>query len=105
MREFGSQRGSSTAFGRLRVFSSLRMTIPGIYWIGSLTSFQYCHPERRRAAFGRRSRSTAIAAAVFALLLTLVLAACSTKPAPNTLVMIIESGPINLDPRVGVDGQ
>jgi peptide/nickel transport system substrate-binding protein len=35
----------------------------------------------------------------------LFLAACSHKPAPNTLVMIIESSPTNLDPRVGVDAQ
>ena len=33
------------------------------------------------------------------------LAGCSKKPDPNTLVMIIESSPINLDPRVGVDAQ
>jgi peptide/nickel transport system substrate-binding protein len=31
--------------------------------------------------------------------------ACTRKPDPNTLVMIIESSPINLDPRVGVDSQ
>ena len=35
----------------------------------------------------------------------LLLCACSQKPDPNTLVMIIESSPINLDPRVGVDAQ
>jgi peptide/nickel transport system substrate-binding protein len=35
----------------------------------------------------------------------ILLSACSRKPDPNTLVMIIESSPINLDPRVGVDGQ
>ncbi len=29
---------------------------------------------------------------------------CSSKPAANTLVMIIESSPTNLDPRVGIDG-
>ena len=34
-----------------------------------------------------------------------LLAACSRKPDPNTLVMIIESSPTNLDPRVGVDAQ
>jgi peptide/nickel transport system substrate-binding protein len=28
---------------------------------------------------------------------------CSAKPDPNTLVMIIESSPTNLDPRVGLD--
>src|SRR5690349_16258941 len=31
------------------------------------------------------------------------LLSCSSKPDPNTLVMIIESSPTNLDPRVGVD--
>ncbi len=30
---------------------------------------------------------------------------CSRPPDPNTLVMMIESSPTNLDPRVGLDGQ
>ncbi|MGA8153170.1 MAG: ABC transporter substrate-binding protein [Terriglobales bacterium] len=34
-----------------------------------------------------------------------LLAGCSAKPDPNTLVMIIESSPTNLDPRVGLDAQ
>ena len=34
-----------------------------------------------------------------------LLTSCSHKPTPNTLVMIIESSPTNLDPRVGVDAQ
>jgi peptide/nickel transport system substrate-binding protein len=38
-------------------------------------------------------------AAVFSLL------SCSSRPDPNTLVMIIESSPTNLDPRVGQDAQ
>ena len=33
------------------------------------------------------------------------LLACSRKPDPNTLVMVIESSPTNLDPRMGIDGQ
>lgn len=33
------------------------------------------------------------------------LLSCSQAPDPNALVMIIESSPTNLDPRVGVDGQ
>ena len=33
------------------------------------------------------------------------LLSCSQRPDPNTLVMIIESSPTNLDPRVGIDGQ
>jgi peptide/nickel transport system substrate-binding protein len=36
---------------------------------------------------------------------TLFFVACSAKPDPNTLVMIIESSPTNLDPRVGLDAQ
>ena len=39
-------------------------------------------------------------AAVLALTLS-----CASKPDPNTLVMIIESSPTNLDPRVGLDAQ
>ena len=31
--------------------------------------------------------------------------ACSRRPDPNTLVVIIESSPTNLDPRIGLDAQ
>lgn len=34
-----------------------------------------------------------------------MLLACAHRPDPNTLVMIIESSPTNLDPRVGQDAQ
>ena len=37
--------------------------------------------------------------------LLLALLSCSQSSDPNTLVMIIESSPTNLDPRVGIDGQ
>ena len=66
-----------------------------------------CHPERSKsAAADQRGRSTSIAqklllAAFFVLLST----SCAKKPDPNTLVMIIESSPTNLDPRVGIDAQ
>ncbi len=45
--------------------------------------------------------------AAFALLTVLFapLLSCSNKPNPNTLVMLIESSPTNLDPRIGVDAQ
>jgi len=33
------------------------------------------------------------------------LLSCSTEPDRNTLVMVIESSPTNLDPRVGIDAQ
>ena len=40
-----------------------------------------------------------------ALCVGLSLLSCSGKPDPNTLVMLIESSPTNLDPRIGVDAQ
>src|SRR5258708_39721603 len=41
--------------------------------------------------------------AIFGLICCLL--SCSQKPDPNTLVMIIESSPTNLDPRIGLDAQ
>ena len=38
------------------------------------------------------------------MILALPLFSCSRPPEPDTLVMIIESSPTNLDPRVGTDG-
>jgi peptide/nickel transport system substrate-binding protein len=37
--------------------------------------------------------------------LALCLSSCSHKPDPHTFVMLIESSPTNLDPRIGVDAQ
>jgi peptide/nickel transport system substrate-binding protein len=42
---------------------------------------------------------------VFVLSVFVPLLGCSAKPDPNTLVMVIESSPTNLDPRVGLDAQ
>lgn len=42
---------------------------------------------------------------LFALALVCPVISCSSPPEPNTLVMIIESSPTNLDPRVGLDAQ
>jgi peptide/nickel transport system substrate-binding protein len=39
------------------------------------------------------------------LIFLLALTGCAEKPAPDELVMIIESSPGNLDPRVGTDAQ
>lgn len=47
--------------------------------------------------------SAFIALAISALLVPLL--SCSSPPDPATLVMIIESSPTNLDPRVGLDAQ
>ena len=48
----------------------------------------------------RGSVLTAFAIPVFMV----ALLSCSGKPDPNTLVMVIQSSPTNLDPRVGLDG-
>ena len=50
---------------------------------------------------GEHLRITFVAAFVATLFITL---SCAQRPNPNTLVMIIESSPLNLDPRVGLDG-
>ena len=41
----------------------------------------------------------------FVFLVLLLSLSCSHRPDPKTLVMIIESSPSNLDPRVGIDSQ
>jgi peptide/nickel transport system substrate-binding protein len=42
---------------------------------------------------------------VLCCLALLPLLSCDSKPQANTLVMIIESSPTNLDPRIGIDAQ
>lgn len=46
-----------------------------------------------------------ISAVLTAVTLLASLLSCSHKADPNTLVMLIESSPANLDPRIGVDAQ
>src|SRR5437762_13094273 len=41
---------------------------------------------------------------IFVFLCLVLLAGCSRPTDPNTIVMVIESSPANLDPRVGTDG-
>ncbi len=53
---------------------------------------------RRRIRFALR-----LFAAFTFLAVVLFTASCSSKPDPNTLVMVIESSPTNLDPRIGID--
>jgi peptide/nickel transport system substrate-binding protein len=53
----------------------------------------------------RVTRTTASGTRWTVLALLLLLTSCARKPAAGTLVMIIESSPTNLDPRVGLDAQ
>jgi len=52
----------------------------------------------------QRTALAVIVGIVFSVLLFPALS-CSSKPDVNTLVMLIESSPTNLDPRVGIDAQ
>src|SRR6185437_10698122 len=67
--------------------------------------------SERREHTGARGYSNVSAAgcglrsSILALLLCLPLISCSNHPSPGTLVMDIESSPVNLDPRVGTDSQ
>jgi peptide/nickel transport system substrate-binding protein len=51
------------------------------------------------------SRASPVLTVLATLALTLSMLSCSSKADPNKLVMLIESSPTNLDPRVGVDAQ
>src|SRR5271165_2752740 len=51
------------------------------------------------------SRQRCIALCIVAALCLVFCLSCSRKPDPNTVVVIIENSPTNLDPRVGIDAQ
>jgi peptide/nickel transport system substrate-binding protein len=75
MHEAAQVHAKSTSFASLRTTTLFRVTI--LFRTGVLLLF--------------------LGACVLPLL------SCSQAPDPNTLVMIIESSPTNLDPRVGID--
>src|SRR5579863_5692542 len=58
----------------------------------------------RLAATGKAKTAIALRA-LLVLCFSFLFSSCSARPDPNTLVMIIESSPTNLDPRVGLDAQ
>ena len=66
-------------------------------------------PLRRRAANAQPGAAVPTCSLLirgFVVLAILIfLLSCSAKSDPNTLVMIIESSPTNLDPRIGLDAQ
>jgi peptide/nickel transport system substrate-binding protein len=67
-----------------------------------------CRPPRVRSGQqcwgrSRMRRPVRWASALLGSLALFPLVSCSSRPDPNTLVMVIESSPTNLDPRVGID--
>lgn len=52
-----------------------------------------------------KGRIARLCSTAFLLVASAMLPSCASKPDPNTLVMLIESSPLNLDPRVGIDSQ
>ena len=70
----------------------------GSSWLG--------HPALKRwANFCRAYGTKSLFPLCLCVSVVLFVSACAQKPDPHTLVMIIESSPINLDPRVGIDAQ
>jgi len=59
----------------------------------------------RRSAANAQSRASVPTGFLIFLVLLFPLWSCSGKSDPNTLVMVIENSPTNLDPRVGLDAQ
>ena len=59
-------------------------------------------PEQNSWRFGHLRSNFSLGLCVSVVLFFV---GCSHKPDPNALVMVIESSPTNLDPRVGVDAQ
>ena len=55
--------------------------------------------------FGLSNVRVRLALLALAFLLVALGAGCAKKPDPNTVVMLIESSPTNLDPRIGTDAQ
>ena len=101
-----NDRGPSTPFGRCGDLTALRMKADDDGTSALEKTTFCCHPERGRAVVARPSRRIPIITGLLTLVgLLLLLPGCASKADPNTLVMIIESSPTNLDPRVGVDAQ
>src|SRR5258708_4359765 len=107
-------RRDRLCWGRFRMFESLSRAKRGIttsarLFRGNVSDLE--DPRGNRgpslcSGFQKKLRSglwkKLQTGAVLALLLCL---SCNKQPNPNTLVMIIENSPANLDPRVGTDAQ
>jgi len=76
-------------------FGKLRAGSKGPLFHGNNSILSFFRNLRRQVA---REAGAVVSVVTLSLLLS-----CSAKPDPNTLVMLIETSPTNLDPRVGID--
>lgn len=75
----------------------------GVGW--SVLTRTFFSSRFRRRGPGARATAGKMPALLGIVALIFLFSSCSSKPDPNTLVMIIESSPTNLDPRIGIDGR
>src|SRR5437764_88779 len=97
------ERSERRCWGKFRMRESRTSDLgPRTSDLGLQTSD--CRPQTSDL-HGRGPKSEVRRRLVVALLsfAILPLLSCSAKPDSNTLVMVIESSPMNLDPRVGID--
>jgi peptide/nickel transport system substrate-binding protein len=93
--------------GAPRSWEKYRMCRRQTSGVGPQTSnlrHQYSGVRGQSPGSEARRPALQLAATVILLLTVSSLLSCSSKPEPNTLVLLIESSPTNLDPRVGIDG-
>src|SRR5581483_3310843 len=87
---------------RIRLgIASLRISLQLPVQPGQRYSGRYPMPSLPRGLAGTRRSATVL----LLVLLSLACLSCSSKPSANTVVVLIENSPTNLDPRVGLDAQ
>ncbi len=77
-------------------------------WVSWRRSLSWMQPEASIflvVADATRRAVQSISSLCLCASVVLFLSGCTRKPDPHTLVMVIESSPTNLDPRVGIDAQ
>src|SRR5580692_5095551 len=106
-------RNEGLCWGRFRMRDGSRLAPRGISF-GTWASLRYQRRGQDAPATAGRMpalRRTIVLGAIFFFTLLFVftllfpLLSCSSKADADTLVMLIESSPTNLDPRVGIDAQ
>ena len=88
--------------------SGIRRRASGLWqclWLLNVVSGQGAVSSAFRVGRATAAARPALRSVAVLLLLLFPLLSCSNNPDANILVMLIESSPTNLDPRVGIDSQ